>query len=81
MKRILSVSLIVLLSFSFIKAQGGYKKESKVLNAGIGFGLYGIYGSSDLPPLSAGFQYGVHEKISIGGLVGYQRLYIRIPWI
>ncbi|MBU2494152.1 MAG: hypothetical protein KJ571_16110 [Bacteroidetes bacterium] len=54
---------------SFVNAQG-FQKDSKQINAGIGFGLPGIYGDSDLPPVSVGFQYGIDEKISIGGIVG-----------
>jgi len=49
----------------------GYQKDSKVVNAGIGFGLAGIYGDAGMPPISVGLQYGIDEKISVGGLVGF----------
>jgi hypothetical protein len=49
-----------------------YKKGVNNLNAGVSIGgLAGFYGESDFPPVSVGLQFGIHEKISVGGIVGY----------
>jgi len=49
-----------------------YKKGVTNLNAGVSIGgLAGLYGTSDFPPVSLGLQFGIHEKISVGGIVGY----------
>lgn len=49
-----------------------YKKGVTNLNAGVSIGgLAGFYGESDFPPLSLGLQFGIHEKISVGGIIGY----------
>jgi hypothetical protein len=70
MKRFFSV-LILLVLVSTVSFSQTYKKGVNNLNVGIGTGLAGIYGDADFPPISVGFQYGFHEKISIGGIVGY----------
>ena len=70
MKRIITTSLILLFAVSIAFAQP-YQKGSKVINAGIGFGLSGIYGDAGMPPVSVGFQYGLEDKISIGGIAGF----------
>lgn len=72
MKKFFSVLIIFVLFGSIAFAQG-YKKGVNNLNAGIGFGLAGVYGDTDFPPISVGFQYGFHEKFSIGGIVGYSQ--------
>jgi len=69
MKKIITIAAILILS-SQLFAQG-YDKNKTVLNAGIGFGLAGIYGDATLPPISLGLQFGVNEKISVGGMVGF----------
>jgi len=50
-----------------------FNKGDKVLSAGIGFGgLGGLYGSTSMPTISLGFDYGIDvPKISVGGIVGY----------
>jgi hypothetical protein len=70
MKRLLSISFFIVLAFSVSFGQT-YKKGNNNLNIGIGPGLAGIYGSSSVPGISAGYQVGVHEKFSVGGIVGY----------
>ena len=70
MKKVIFFLCLVLFSANLINAQG-YEKGSKVINAGIGFGLSGIYGDAQMPPISVGFQYGLEDKISIGGIVGF----------
>ncbi len=52
-------------------AQSPYSKGVKIGQVGIGYGFAGIYGSTDFPPISVGFQYGLEDKISIGGIIGY----------
>jgi hypothetical protein len=70
MKKLLSVSIFIVLVASISFSQT-YKKGNNNLNIGIGPGLAGIYGSSSVPGISAGYQVGVHEKFSVGGIVGY----------
>jgi hypothetical protein len=71
MKIILSAFFILSFLSNSLHAQLAYQKNMKILNAGLGAGLYGVYGSSDFPPISVGLQFGVHERISVGGLIGY----------
>ncbi len=71
MKIILAAFFIISVLPHSIQAQLAYQKNVKILNAGIGAGLYGVYGSADFPPISVGLQFGIHERISVGGLVGY----------
>jgi hypothetical protein len=50
-------------------------KGINLLNAGIGLGSYGLYGTGGLP-ITASFEHGVTDKISAGVNVGYiQRKY------
>jgi len=70
MKKLLSVSIFIVLAASLSLGQT-YKKGNNMLNIGIGPGLAGIYGSMDVPSISAGLQLGIHEKFSVGGIVGY----------
>jgi len=70
MKKLLSVSIFIVLVASISFGQT-YKKGDNNLNIGIGPGLAGIYGSMDVPSISVGYQVGVHEKFSVGGIVGY----------
>lgn len=70
MKHYFTVLFLVVLFVSLADAQV-YRKGSNNLSIGIGPGLHGIYGDMDIPAISLGYQAGVHEKISVGGLVGY----------
>jgi hypothetical protein len=70
MKQLFTIVIISLIAISSVFAQP-YVKGSKVINAGLGFGMAGIYGDSGMPPISIGFQYGLEDKISIGGIVGF----------
>jgi len=69
-KALVTITVLFLISsFSFAQT---YKKGVTNLNAGVSIGgLAGLYGTADLPPISLGLQFGVHEKISVGGIVGY----------
>lgn len=48
-----------------------FHKGALIGQVGIGFGLAGIYGTTSVPPITAGLQYGIEDKISVGGLVGF----------
>jgi hypothetical protein len=50
-----------------------YEQGAKQLNLGIGLGstLSGSGLKSALPPLGVSFEYGLKEKISVGGYLGY----------
>jgi hypothetical protein len=52
-------------------AQNAFNQKDKVVSAGIGLGLYGLYGSSTLPPIFVAFETGVAEKITVGGIAAY----------
>jgi hypothetical protein len=44
------------------------------ISAGLGLGMYGIYGSAGMPPVFVAFDMAVpsiHPKISLGGIVAY----------
>lgn len=70
MKKVICIIVLLFFGLTAINAQG-YHKGNKDLNAGISLGLAGIYGDASFPPISIGFQYGIDEKISIGGILGY----------
>lgn len=72
MKKIILTAfvLFILVGLNNIQAQG-YQAGSKTLNLGVGFGMAGIEGEATLPPISAGLQFGLTDKISVGGIVGY----------
>ena len=59
---------VLLASISFGQE---YKKGTNNLSLGIGPGLAGIYGNMDMPSISLGYQAGILEKISVGGIAGY----------
>lgn len=58
-----------------------YKKGQNLVQAGIGIGgIGGFYGNSSLPVLSVGVDLGIHEFISVGGLVGYSTSRFEYPY-
>ena len=75
MKRFLAVALFVVLVAALVNptanAQNAFNKKDMVLSAGIGLGMFGLYGSSTLPPIFVAFETGVADKITAGGLVAY----------
>ncbi len=71
MKKIAVVTIVLLFFTMNAFAQAPYNKGDKLGTIGIGYGFAGIYGSTTVPPISVGFQYGLEDKISIGGLIGY----------
>lgn len=70
MKKLFTLVFLVAFCFSFSQAQV-YHKGLNTLHLGIGPGLAGIYGTMDVPAISLGYQAGVHEKFSVGGIIGY----------
>lgn len=71
MKKLFSILFVVAICAGISFGQG-YRKGVNNLNIGIGFGdVAGGYGTSSLPPISVGYQIGIEDKISVGGIVGY----------
>lgn len=71
MKKGIFTIMVVLFLANGLFAQG-FSKESKNLNLGIGLGSTGIEGDATIPPISLGLQFGITDKISVGGIVGYE---------
>ncbi len=65
------VVVLVLVATGVAFGQNAYMKGDNVIHAGIGFGLAGLYGSSTLPPIQAGYEFGLEDKISLGGIIGF----------
>jgi hypothetical protein len=71
MKRILLISTLLVIAVSLSLSQMAYKKGDQVINLGIGLGGFaGVYGSGGIA-ITGGYEYGIHENISLGGVVGY----------
>jgi hypothetical protein len=71
MKRILLISVLLVLALSISFGQMAYKKGDQVANLGIGLGGFaGAYGSGGIA-ITGGYESGITENISIGGTVGY----------
>jgi len=68
---LITLLVLVLVTTGIAFGQNAYKKDQNVIHAGIGFGLAGLYGSSSLPPITVGYEYGLENKISLGGMVGF----------
>ena len=75
MKQILAIAVLVVLVAALVnptaQAQNAFNQKDMVLSAGLGLGLYGLYGSSSLPPIFVAFETGVADKITVGGIVAY----------
>jgi hypothetical protein len=92
MKEMKKVALLIVLGFTLMfhqpaagQSAGGSVDYSnvKLFGAGISLGYYG-YGwagsrSIGFPPLSAHFELGVHEYITVGPFVGFNRWNYRHP--
>jgi YadA-like C-terminal region. len=71
MKRILLISTLLVIAVSLSFSQMAYHKDQQVINLGIGLGGFaGAYGSGGIA-ITGGYEYGVNENISLGGVVGY----------
>ncbi|MCU7496463.1 MAG: porin family protein [Ignavibacteria bacterium] len=72
--KVFAALLVALILFSTVtpaQSVNPFKKDTQVGQVGIGLGLAGIYGTASVPPISLGFQYGIEDKISIGGILAY----------
>ena len=71
MKRILLISFLLVLAISISLSQMAYKKGDQVVNLGLGIGGFaGAYGSNNVA-ITGGYETGVNENISVGGVIGY----------
>jgi hypothetical protein len=71
MKRILLISMLLVIIVSLSFSQIAYKKGDQVVNLGIGLGGFaGAYGTGGIA-ITGGYEYGVNENISLGGVIGY----------
>jgi len=52
-------------------AGNAFNKGQGALHAGIGIGFAGLFGVSDLPPITLAYEAAIQPKIGIGGIVGY----------
>jgi hypothetical protein len=74
MKKPLVVAMVILLAVAAATpagAQNAFNRKDMVVSAGLGLGMYGLYGSSTLPPLFVAFETGVADKITVGGIAAY----------
>jgi hypothetical protein len=76
MKNIFAVVFIALLLVSSVafSQPNAYTTKDMNLSAGVGIGMYGIYGSSSTPPIFVAFDAAVPSispKVSLGGIVAY----------
>jgi len=68
---LLLIAMSVATTVATAQYQYGFVNKEKVISAGLGLGLYGLYGSSTLPPVFVAFDAGVADKITVGGIVAY----------
>lgn len=83
MKGILAVVVALVLVCNLASAQKSiYRKGQNVAQVGIGIGgIGGFYGTSSLPVISAGVEFGIHEFVSVGGILGYSTSKYEYPFI
>lgn len=82
MKTLVIVFVALIMLFSDVQAaKTPYAKGQTVGQLGIGVGgLGGFYGSSSLPVLSLGLDFGIEKNISVGGRVGYTASTVENPF-
>ncbi len=71
MKKVLTVSLLLVLVLAATSLYAQDKKGDNVITAGIGLGYPGLYGTSSMPPIFVSFDHAVVNKISVGGILAY----------
>jgi len=75
MKQLCAALLVVLLVLAALEQANAqpnaFNRKDMVVSAGLGLGMYGVYGSSTLPPIFAAFEMGVADKITAGGIVAF----------
>lgn len=69
----LFVAVALMAGISVSASGQAYKQGDKQLNVGLGLGstLSGSGFTSVVPPIGISFEYGLKEKISVGGYLGY----------
>jgi hypothetical protein len=71
MKRILLISILLVIVVGLSFSQMAYKKGDQVINLGIGLGGFaGVYGTGGIA-ITGGYENAVTENISLGGVLGY----------
>ena len=70
MKRIL-LSFAMMISLSFLASAQNFDGKNIDIAAGIGLGSPYTYGTSLIPPIWAQADFGVADKISVGGMLGF----------
>ena len=63
--------IIMIMGPTTAAGKSEFHESDKLVSGGIGLGMYGLYGSSTLPPLFAMYEMGVSPKVSVGGIVAY----------
>lgn len=80
MKRKITNLLVIASMFAFGSsfAQDAYKEGGSQVNLGVGFITNFVtipsgtgYTTHSIPPISASYEYGITDKISVGGYLGY----------
>jgi Outer membrane protein beta-barrel domain len=78
MKSISVAIVLCALAATFVRtasaADNAFQLSDKVVSAGLGVGLSGLYGSSTLPPIFVAFETGINatpKKFTVGGLFAY----------
>jgi hypothetical protein len=72
MKKVaLIVVLVIVAALLTMPTYAQTKKGEAVIQAGIGLGYPGLYGSSGMPPIFASLDYCIEPKFTVGGIVGY----------
>jgi len=72
MKKIVLSLAVAFMAFSFANAQTTpYEQGSNVLQVGLGLGGGFSTGTITMPPIQVRYDYGISDKISIGGVVGF----------
>jgi hypothetical protein len=71
MKKVAQALLVMVAAVGVAFGATAFKAGENVLSIGAGFGMSGIYGDAGIPPLTASFDRGINENVSVGGIVGY----------
>ena len=71
MKRVLLISVLLILALSISFGQIAFKKGDNTASAMVGFGstIFASGATGTIPPISAAFDYGYNENISLGGIL------------
>ena len=82
--KILKISSLLLIGSSLVVSAQSFEQGQKDINLGVGIGNTYVTSSSSstsaggattsntvLPPVSATFEFGVTDMISVGGFIGY----------